>query len=69
VPSPERDRARRHQDDFLAALVQARDIGGEALQPGAIQATLVRVDEQGRTHLDDDAFRQAQGFGSRFAVR
>jgi hypothetical protein len=68
VAPAERDRPGGHQNHLLAAFVQARDVGGKAFQPGAIHATLVRIDQQGRAHLDDDAFGERQGLCGGFAV-
>ena len=68
MPPAERDRARGHQDHLLAALAQARDVRRKALQPCAIEPSLVGVDQQRGAHLDDDALGIGQAAGGGFAV-
>ena len=44
------------------------DVRGKAFQPGAIQASLVGIDQQRGAHFDDDAFGVGQAAGGGFAV-
>ena len=60
LPPPQRDRAGRHEDDLLAPFAQCREVRGQRLEPGAIQATRGAVDEQRRADLDHDPPRPGQ---------
>ena len=68
LPPPERNRAGGHQDHVLAPLAQARDVGGQLLQPRTIEPPLRTIDQQRGAHLDDDALGFGQATSSIFAV-
>src|SRR5579859_6284609 len=58
----DRDCARRHQDDLLAALAAARHIGAERSEPGAVDFPVL-LDQQRRADLDDEPLRRGERGG------
>jgi hypothetical protein len=60
LAAPERDRAGRDEHHFLPARTQARDVGGERLEPRAVDAARRFLDEQRRADLDDDPARPGE---------
>jgi hypothetical protein len=62
---PERDGARRDDDDFLAGAAEIRDVRANALEPRSIHGACLLIHEQRRADLDDDAARAGEAFGVR----
>jgi hypothetical protein len=63
---PEGDGAGGDEDDLMPGAAQRRDVGGEALQPGAPYLAAGAIDEQRRSDLDDDppiGRQRLQGIG------
>jgi hypothetical protein len=55
-PAPaERNGARRHQDDTLAAFAQPQQVLDQSLEPGAVDTPAFAVHQQRRAHLHDNA--------------
>ena len=55
LAAPERNGAGGNQDQLLAALAQPQQVFDERLEPGAIDPPALRIHQQRRAHLHDDA--------------
>src|SRR5262249_59801163 len=55
LAAPERDRPRGNQDDLLAALPEAQEVLDQALEPGPVDASCLRVRQERGTDLHHDA--------------